>query len=123
MVQYITLLYIITYCIHTYMYCYVAYTYVVIGAEYVHMPIVCLCTYRVGGGGWESVLMCAHTYVSASIHVSCTWFVAVADSDLSLANPICPIQMYMINSIRSCCSMEEATQCNSIYKANLCTHV
>ena len=44
------------------------------------------------GRGWESTF----------IHACCTWFVAVADSDLSLANPICPIQMYMTNSIRSC---------------------
>ena len=91
--QYITFLYIITYCVQTYMSCYAAYAYVEIGGEYVHVICSDLVWLRMGRGrGWEST----------SIHVCCTWFVAVADSDLSLANPICPIQMYMTNSIRSC---------------------
>ena len=91
--QYITFLYIITYCVQTYMSCHAAYAYVEIGGEYVHMSFVLTCVIVYGvGEGWESTF----------IHACCTWFVAVADSDLSLANPICPIQMYMTNSIRSC---------------------
>ena len=55
--QYITFLYIITYCIHTYRSCYLlrmyVHAYVVIGAEYVHVlcsDVVWLCMGWGGGG-------------------------------------------------------------------------
>ena len=55
--QYITFLYIITYCVQTYMSCHAAYAYVEIGGEYVHMSFVltCVVVYGVGEGMGEYV--------------------------------------------------------------------
>ena len=58
--QYITFLYIITYCVQTYMSCHAAYAYVEIGGEYVHMSFVltCVVVYGVGEGMGEYIHTC-----------------------------------------------------------------